>query len=125
MPSINETYPSPWIKPIDLQGQAVTVTIAAAPAEKIGDDTKIILSFVGKTKRLPLNKTNASILASIFGDNSDMSINQQIVLMPAKTSFGGDIKDTITIQPAVPVAEPEVDPIPYGNSKPDGLPAEF
>ena len=115
MPSITETYPSKWIKAADLQGRAATVTIVAAPAEKVGDDTKIILAFAGKEKRLPLNKTNASILASIFGDNSDLSVGKQIVLMPAKTSFGGEVKDTITIQQYVPVAPVETQPAPIEN----------
>ena len=115
MPSITETYPSKWIKAADLQGRAATVTITAAPAEKVGDDIKIILAFTGKEKRLPLNKTNASILASIFGDNSDLSVGKQIVLMPSKTSFGGKVKDTITIQQYVPVAPVETKPPPIEN----------
>ena len=75
MPKVSRTYASPWLNAADLQGRTVTVTVAGAVEEEIRqrDNTtlpRIVLAFIGKQKRMILNKTQATALAGALGDEA-------------------------------------------------------
>lgn len=100
MPTVDEMYPSDWLKGEDLLDGSgnplrVTIQIDRVLAEK-GTDfrtraeiDKWNLYFVGKQKKLTLNRTNANRLAEMFGDNSDLWSNQWIVIYPTLKNIGG------------------------------------
>ena len=91
---IGQAYPSDFLKADDLGGKEVTVTIASCEFESIGQghdkEQKLILSFVGKSKRMVLNKTNARTVAKLYGDETDMWPGKRIAIAAKEVEFQGD-----------------------------------
>lgn len=124
---IGEAFPSDYIKAADLAGRAVKVTIESVSVEKIGDDTKPVLHFVGKDKALVLNKTNANRIVDATGsDETDAWEGWQITLYSCKVDYQGKRVDAIRIddrpgastapanqRSAAPVADVTEDDIPF------------
>lgn len=69
---IGELFPSNWLKKEDLP-HPVVATIRAVTQEKIkgerGDELKPVLHFLGSLKPMVLNRGNATIISSIYGDD--------------------------------------------------------
>ena len=111
--TVSELYPSPWLKPEDLAGRAVTVKIVAAQVEEIrqfdGTKTpKLVLSFEKASKRLITNKTQARRLAELTRTEAFADwAGHRVTLKPAVAQNG---KPTIAID-AAPAAG-------NGNQKP-------
>ena len=71
-------------------GKRVTVTIDDVRMEKVGDEQKPVLYFVGKDKGLSLNKTNTNAIIDILGsDDSDDWAGKKIVLYTTKVDYQG------------------------------------
>lgn len=105
----SEQFPSKYLKASDLRGRPVAVQIEDVQLEKIGDENKLVMYFVGKEKMLVLNKTKVNTLTSHFNsDDTDDWIGHSVYLEPSKTQFQGRIVDCIIIgvdlppQPAQP-----------------------
>jgi hypothetical protein len=98
---IENLYPSRYLKPGDLPGKQVTVTIANVTIEEFGQakEKKAVLSIVGYSKRLVLNKTNVKAIAKAYGGNFAGWIGKLIVLYVTTTDFGGDTFDVIRVRP--------------------------
>jgi hypothetical protein len=98
-----ETSSSKYLKAADLNGREVTVRIAGVQIEQFGkeNERKPVISFDGKSKGLPLNKTNARAIAAMFGNETENWIHSEITLFPTKTDFGGELVDCIRIKAAV------------------------
>jgi hypothetical protein len=95
---INDQYPSAYLKAADLKGRTVRVTIAGVSVEKIGDDTKPVLHFVGKDKGLVLNKTNSNRIVEATGsDETEDWDGWSLVLYPCKVDFQGKRVDAIRV----------------------------
>ena len=112
---INSQFPSNFYKAGDLAGQARLVTMQGCMPEEIGNnEMKPVLRFVGEQKGLVLNKTNAQIIASFLGAETNAWIGQQIELYPTQVSFQGRVVDAIRVrqpvQPAAPVQQPVAQP---------------
>jgi hypothetical protein len=106
---INSAFPSDYLKTSDLNGKAVRVQIADVTTEKVGDDQKPILHFVGKEKGLVLNKTNANRIVEATGtDETDEWAGWSIVLYPAKVDFQGKRVDAIRIDDRPGASKPPV-----------------
>jgi hypothetical protein len=92
---INEAFPSNFLKAEDLRGRRVPCTITAAVMEEIGQgrdkETKLILSFAGKEKKMVCNKTNATSIAKLYGDDTDFWIGKVINIEPREIEFGGEL----------------------------------
>ena len=84
MPSMNDLFPSNYLKAADFEEDA-TLTIKALRQEKIGQgkdaDDKWILFFKEEKKGLVLNKTNANTLCKLYGDDTDDRIGKQVTLL--------------------------------------------
>lgn len=95
---IGSAFPSSYLKAADLNGKAVKVTIESVSVEKIGDDQKPILHFVGKDKGLVLNKTNANrIIEAVGSDETDDWEGWSITLYPCKVDYQGKRVDGIRV----------------------------
>lgn len=109
--NVNEIYPSgKSLKAEDLKGHTVKVKISGTEVKKFDNGNKVILSFEGKEKGLVVNKTNAKIIASAYGPDTDHWVGKAIEIYPDKTMFGADLVDCIRVRiPAPPAAPGEAD----------------
>ena len=95
---IGQAFPSDYLKAADLNGKAVRVTIESVSTEKLGDDQKAVLHFVGKDKGLVLNKTNANRIVEATGsDETDDWSGWTITLYSCKVDYQGRRVDAIRV----------------------------
>ena len=102
MVSVNDSYAGDHLKCADLKGREVTLTIASAALEKVGDDIKIVARFQGTDRDLVLNKTNAGCIAEMYGDESDLWTGKKITLLPTQTEYQGKIVPAIRVKLMAP-----------------------
>lgn len=92
--NIDQAFPSDFLKAADLMGKNVTVTIEKVEMETIGQgaqqETKPVISFVGKEKRLVCNKTNANTIKKLYGADTDMWEGKSIILTSREVEFQGE-----------------------------------
>ncbi len=87
---IDAAFPSQYIKASDLQGRRVLAKMKTVVMEKVGNDQKPVLYFMGKDKGLVLNKTNATKIADAYGPNTEAWVGQPLELFEAMVEFQGD-----------------------------------
>jgi hypothetical protein len=91
----------------DLGGADVTVTIAKVEAKELragGSKAtkKPVVYFASADKGFALNKTNAKVIAGLYGPDTAAWIGKRITIYPTQTSFGGDTVDCIRVRNKVP-----------------------
>lgn len=96
--NIEEAFPGNYIKAADLKGRDASVTIAAVEFEQVGDGSKPVVYFRNKDRGLVLNKTNARVIADIYGPETDNWISQPITIYPTRTDYQGKMVDAIRIR---------------------------
>jgi len=91
--SINDLYPSKYIKSADIGETDMILTINRVEFEDFGfgesKETKPVLYFDETDKGLVLNVTNANTIASLYGDKIDNWTGKRIALFPTEVSFQG------------------------------------
>ena len=100
MTTINELFPSRFLKASDLKGQRRTVTIAKITREEVGKgkEKKAVVYFAGVKKGLILNKTNATKIAKVVGSEAiDQWVGKKITLFSAEVEFAGDLMPAIRV----------------------------
>jgi hypothetical protein len=120
--NISEAFPSNFLKASDLQGRPVVVTIDSAEVEEIGQgrdkEKKLVIGFHGKEKKLICNKTNASTIAKLYGDDTDAWLGQKITLTSREVEFGGEMVLAIRVSLQKPgLAAPAAKPAPKPVTK--------
>lgn len=113
MPNIHDAFPSNYLKAADLQNQTAVVTIDKVAFEAVGREReqKAVLYFVGKTKGVVLNKTNAKKIIEISGSAlTEDWTGLTIALYPTETEFGGETVDCIRVKAAP--SQPRLRPQP-------------
>jgi len=117
---ISAAYPSKYLKAADLQDKPVTLIMARVELESIsdGEDKKPVLYFTKAKKGLVLNKTNSKVIATAYGDDTDMWDGQQLVLFPAMVDFKGDTVEAIRVRVPKPAAAPKPAPEPISEINP-------
>ena len=122
-------FPSDYVAAIEFQGRDVTLTIAKIEMENLrrqggGVDRKPIIMFGETKKKLVLNKTNASSIASMHGCKAEDWIGKKVTLYPTKTQCGRDTVDCIRVRENVreqtgPIPEAVLqDPEPHDEPDP-------
>ena len=106
--NINQAFPSKWLKASDLGTNTPTVTVAKVVMEKVGDkDMRAVMYFVGKSKALPLNRTNASSMEEITGSpDTDLWKGVKIRLRMERVDFQGKRVPAVRIEAADQQATP-------------------
>lgn len=92
MPTIDELFPSKYLKAADLNDEADTVlTIRSLEIEPVGPDKddKPVLYFKGVEKGLVVNKTNFQAISDLYGRDSDDWPGHKVALYVAEVSFSG------------------------------------
>lgn len=126
--NVDNLYPSNYVRSEDLKGRRHTLAIDRVAVEDVGDDlNKPVLYFKGARKGLVLNKTNAMVIAEVYGKNTENWSGQPLELYVARVNFQGRMVDGIRVDvPALPKTE-EAKPDQKANSSlqedlNDGLP---
>lgn len=126
MPSINEAFPSNYLKASDIKGAEPIVSIDHVSFEPVGRsrEMKAVIYFKGKEKGLVLNKTNATKITQLAG--SDLTENWdgvRVKLYATETEYAGDTVECIRIKPAPAqgrqAASPPPPPPPQSNDGPE------
>lgn len=100
---MSEAFPSRYLKADDdIPEDGVVVTIKDVEVEKVGDDNKPVITFRGMEKRLVCNKTNAKVIAKIYGDDTDDWCGQKITLYATDVEFQGDVMRGIRVKSRKP-----------------------
>jgi len=100
MARVSESFSGQWMSAVDV-GRSMKAVILEVTEETVGQGadkkTKLVVWFKGQEKGLILNKTNGSILAEIYGDETDDWKNKRVVLMTQKVEYQGKRVDGIRI----------------------------
>lgn len=100
---ISTVFPSNYLRAVDLGSATPTVTIDKILVEDVGSgDQKPVLYFRGKNKGVVLNKTNASNISLLYGDETDAWIGKQITLFTTWVDFQGRSVQAIRVRPVRP-----------------------
>jgi len=103
--NLSEMFPSKNLKAEDLMGQGdLIANIERIDLEEIGQDRqrKPVVSFAGLEKRLVLNKSNALVLAALFGDDTTAWRGKFVALYATKVPFQGKLVDSIRVRDRIP-----------------------
>jgi hypothetical protein len=73
------------------------LTIEKTEVDKIGEDERLCLVFVGTDERLVLNKTNLKTMIKTRGANTDKWDGAQITLELVNTTFNGNATKGVLI----------------------------
>lgn len=96
---MSQAFPSKYLKAADLQDRNVKLVMNRVELEDVGgDDRKPVLYFEKAVKGLVLNKTNAKVIVSAYGDNTDGWEGKELILFPAMVDFRGDQVEAIRVK---------------------------
>jgi hypothetical protein len=125
VPNLDVVFPGKYLKPSDLTGKEVTVTIEKVIFEPIGQskEPRLQIKFVGRDKLFVVNKTNAHTIANLYGRDTDNWVGKRIVLYPTTTSFGGQTVDCIRVKAPPRAAVPDTAPAAAPAAAPVAAPA--
>lgn len=116
-------HPSEYVAAVEFQGKDVTLTIAAVQLEQLQiqggrKESKPTISFKETKKKLVVNKTNASVIAELYGTKAEEWIGKKITMYPTRTTCGRDTVDCIRIRERRP-GEKEAPPPPAMDDPPE------
>jgi hypothetical protein len=102
MAQISKSYGGKWLKADDIpMPRGIRTTIDEVTEEELGrgadKQTKLVAWLKGQDKGLVLNKTNATALAELYGDESDDWAGKPIALTVGKAMFEGKKVDSIMV----------------------------
>ena len=109
--NINDAFASKYLKAADLQGRSVRVKIQDVVTEKVGDDLKFVLYFVGKQKGMICNRTNGMTIGEVFGPETDNWRGGEIELFSMKVPFQGKLTDALRVRPLIARQAPAQRPV--------------
>lgn len=96
-----DVFPSNFLKSEDLKDRDVSVVIALAEIQDIGNERKLVLTFQGKNKQMICNKTNAGRIAYMYGDETNDWVGKEIVLYSEFVEFQGRTVKGLRVKPPV------------------------
>lgn len=104
--NVNDIFPSRFLKAHDLGGKAFTLTIKAVTLEDVGHgaerESKLTIAFEKATKMMLLNRTNAMIIASLYGPETDSWVGKAVCVYSARVKAFGAWHDALRIKEQIP-----------------------
>ena len=99
-------FPSDFVKADDLDGRDVTKTIKSVTMDELTmsggkKKTSPVIRFSDAEKKLVINKTNAKIIAGMYGNETDNWVGKKITMFPTETTFGAETVPCIRIRKEV------------------------
>ena len=91
-------FPSDYLCAADLNEKDFPLTVESVTQKDLrmddgSSEPKWIIAFVGATKTLVLNKTNAKMISSIHGTESEGWVGKEVTLFPTTCqSFGATVE---------------------------------
>jgi hypothetical protein len=108
---LKDAFPSKYIKSDDLAGQRVPLTVMAVTMEDIGDkEFKPIMRFMGREKGMVINKTNATLMSAIWGEDTDRWTGQKLDLFAMPVNFQGKMVMGLSVAPKLAQAQTAPEP---------------
>lgn len=114
---ISDIFPSKYVKAADLQGRPVTLAIKDVRVEEMTNhsnekERKAVVYFEKATKGLVLNRTNAQIIANLYGDETDHWRGKRVTLYPTRVKAFGTMQDCIRVKEEIPAQPKPTAPAP-------------
>ena len=110
---MSDAFPSKWLKASDLGGHSHKLTINQVVMEDLNPtDSKPIVYFKDRAKGLVLNKVNGSMIASLYGDDTDAWTGKEVEVYPDQVMFQGSMVPCIRVRGVITPAELD-DVIPF------------
>ena len=128
---VDTMFPSRFLKAGDLAGRDVTLCIASLSFDEFDRDdgtkeTRPVLWFTKTDKGFVLNKTNAKMIASLHGSDTDDWVGKHIALGTESVAFRGNVAPALRVRGHVPTGNgqaqehaPEPDRVPVGSDDDD------
>lgn len=114
MPHYRSMFDNQYLGAWDLAGQDRTLTIAkVVGVDVVGSggtkNKKPVLTFAEAKsgKGFVCNKTNAKVIAQLYGPDTADWIGKRVTLYPSTTQVGGETVDCIRVRPFSPGAAEE------------------
>ena len=126
---VDTMFPSRFLKASDLDGQEFRLEIASLTFEEFdrddgGKEARPCLWFTKTDKGLVLNKTNASMIAHLHGNETDNWIGKIIAVGTESVAFKGQIVPALRVRGYTPSANGTPGQQPEPAAVADDLPAE-
>ncbi len=122
---ISAAFPSNYIKAADLDGKPRALQIRTCVPEELGQgndkETKPVLYFQDRQKGLVLNKTNATVIADAYGDDTSNWEGKAVEVYPTQVEFKGKLVDGIRLRVAAE-AKPQPAAAPMADEFDDEIP---
>ncbi len=108
MTTVNDAFPSNYLKAADLNNRAVKVAIDKVIFEEIGQekDKKPVMYFADVKKGLVLNKTNATTIGAVYGQEFEGWTGKEIELFSMMVPFNGQNVPAIRVRAVADPGEP-------------------
>lgn len=104
--NVNDLFPSKYLKAHDLGGKPYTLTIRAVTLEDVGHggekESKLAIAFEKATKMMLVNRTNAMIIASLYGPETDNWKGKAVTVYSARVKAFGAWHDALRIKEQIP-----------------------
>lgn len=111
-----QMFPGRYLKADDVADGELVLTITDIREEFIGNgadrEKKWTAGFHETSKRLVLNKTRASSLVKMFGDNTDDWLGRVVICYAATTSYGGEEVAALRLRAPTPAGPRPQAPAP-------------
>ena len=112
MTTVNDAFPSNYLKAADLNNRTIKLKIDNVVFEEIGQnkDKKPVAYFTDVKKGLVLNKTNATTIGSVHGQEFEGWTGKEIELFEQMVPFQGQNVAAIRVRAVTAAADPN-DPL--------------
>ena len=99
-------FPSDYVAAVELQGRDVTLTVKGISKEALqmkdgGNKSKLVMRFEKTAKKLVVNKTNADVIAGIYGTAAEKWVGKRVTLYPTRCLAFGEMVDCIRVREKV------------------------
>lgn len=114
---ISDIFPSKYVKAADLQGRPVILAIKDVRVEEMTNhsnekERKAVVYFEKATKGLVLNRTNAQIIANLYGNETDHWRGKRVTLYPTRVKAFGTMQYCIRVKEEIPAQPKPTAPAP-------------
>lgn len=97
--NIVKLFPSKYVTAVDI-AKEITLQMRAVQVERMGNppEEKPVLYFVGATKGLILNRTNALTIANAYGPETDAWKGKRVTLYSTQVKAFGKVQDAVRVR---------------------------